>query len=132
MRKKIKVDSFMGRQGDVLIMRVDDNTPLGKELPRGNDGRVVLALGEATGHAHAISSIQCSLYMDERRPISETDAANMIAQLGGGLIPDRLLKCDETVELLHEEHEIIILPKGTYRVSIQKEYSPSALRNVTD
>lgn len=42
------------RQGDVLLVRIDnDDTEGYVEVPR-DAGRVVLAYGEATGHAHAI------------------------------------------------------------------------------
>jgi hypothetical protein len=42
------------RQGDVLLVRIDD-LPAGlKEAPRDKHGHIVLALGESSGHRHAI------------------------------------------------------------------------------
>ena len=43
----------MYRQGDVLIERVDALPASAVEIPQ--HGRIVLALGEVTGHAHAIA-----------------------------------------------------------------------------
>jgi hypothetical protein len=119
------------RQGDVILIRMDGRAARGKELPR-EDGSVVLAHGEVTGHKHRIPSLHCSLYVDDSSPISEADSFTMVSRLGGGLIPDRLLKCDRGVELLHEEHAPIKLPRGTYRVRIQRTYEPQGVRNVQD
>lgn len=41
------------RQGDVCLIRVED-ADFGNEIPRDTRGRIVLAHGEVTGHAHAI------------------------------------------------------------------------------
>ena len=119
------------RQGDVLLIRRDRSVKGLKLVPR-EGRRVVLALGEATGHHHSIAARNCSLYLDEQRPVSEADAATMIARLGGGTIPDRVLNVRRTVALTHQEHETIKLPPGQYVVRIQREYSPQALRNVAD
>jgi len=42
-----------GRQGDVLLRRVEHIPENVTPVPREN-GRIILAHGEATGHAHAI------------------------------------------------------------------------------
>ncbi len=119
------------RQGDVLVIPIDAATAkIGKEIPR-DDGRIVLAYGEVTGHAHAISSTACFLYQDDGI-VSAPDVKEAISRLGGGLIADRILRATEPVRLLHEEHAPIDLPAGSYRVRIQREYSPSKLRNVAD
>jgi hypothetical protein len=98
------------RQGDVLIQRVE-------KLPEGShevkwDGRVILAYGEVTGHAHAIS----------------TDFATMFTSAG-----ERYLQIKPGAQLVHEEHATILLPEGFYRVIQQREYVPqSAPRDVAD
>lgn len=43
------------RQGDVLIERIDSVPDDAQPVPL-EDGRIVLAHGEVTGHAHAIKS----------------------------------------------------------------------------
>lgn len=109
------------RQGDVLIMRAPDETPLGKEIPR-DRGRVVLAYGELTGHAHAISARGAALH--ER---AQEDAAAL-------MLAERILTVvgKPGVKLEHEEHGTIKLPAGRYIVRQQREYSPAVLRQVAD
>lgn len=98
------------RQGDVLLMRVASRPEGGKQVPR-DGGRVVLAYGEVTGHAHAIA-----------------DPAALLFDVNG----EFFLEADGTVTLRHEEHAPIALEKGTYKVTRQREYSPEAIRNVAD
>ena len=38
----------------------------------------------------------------------------------------------DAVRVVHEEHQPITLPRGTYRVWGQREYSPEAIRRVLD
>ncbi len=56
----------MSRQGDVLIIPISDKkvSKSAKKLPRDN-GRVVLAHGEVTGHAHAIGSTRATLFRED-------------------------------------------------------------------
>jgi len=100
------------RQGDVLIIATDaapkDTKPTARE-----SGRVILAHGELTGHAHAIADKPASMRetAQGRRFLSVKDAP---------------------VHLRHEEHATIALPPGLYQVARQTEYSPEELRNVAD
>jgi hypothetical protein len=125
------------RQGDVLIIKISDDVshPTSKEIER-DEGRVVLAYGEMTGHAHAISDMGCRLYVDDSSRISDTDAMGLISRTGGGIVeppePDRILVVEESVTLSHEEHDPIALDKGTFRIRRQREYDPVALRTVAD
>ena len=93
--------------------------PTGSKAKR-DRGRIVLAYGEVTGHAHAIASKEAELIETE----PGTD----------GLIADRFLRVlsEAGVDLVHEEHATITLPRGNYIVRIQREYAPEALRNVAD
>lgn len=100
------------RQGDVLIARTNlSAVPNGAEKQKPDGQRVILAYGEATGHAHAID---CKL-------------ADMYQWQG-----DQLLEVKPGAVLGHEEHTHIPLPPGVYKVTIQKEYSPERIRNVAD
>jgi hypothetical protein len=99
------------RQGDVLIVECD-RVDGGKEVER-EDGRIVLAHGEATGHSHAIASMDATLFMDE-------------ATL------NHYLDVRAPVVIEHEEHGHIELPSGYYQVRRQREYRPEGLRNVAD
>lgn len=101
-----------GRQGDVIVVKVKD-IPADAKLLKREKGRVILAHGELTGHAHAIS--------DRGARLLETAAKMTFLEV-----------TDETVHIRHEEHAPVALPKGFYRVVRQTEYSPEALRNVAD
>lgn len=104
----------MYRQGDVLIVSVSELPSDLDQLAREN-GRVVLAHGEATGHAHAIKDKRAALFRDPKL------AAVFMRVSGGG-----------PVALKHDEHDTIAIPPGNYRVIRQREYSPEEIRNVAD
>ena len=93
-------DAVQVRQGDVLLVPVD-RIPAAVKPVRRDAGRVVLAYGEVTGHAHAIRS----------------SAATLLETVGG-----RFLRVTAPVVLDHEEHAAIDVRPGTYRVVIQREY----------
>lgn len=104
----------MYRQGDILIMAVDGETVAkaekeGDYVSRDND-RLILAYGESTGHAHAISEID----------------VKMISSQQG-----RFLRAEQPFILSHEEHNPISIPAGTYRVIRQREYDPTAFSTIT-
>jgi hypothetical protein len=91
------------RQGDVLLQKMD-------KLPENVhpvdwQERVVLAYGEVTGHAHAISTKYAKMYMWQG---------------------ERLLEVQPGAKLVHEEHGTIALPEGVYKVVQQREYVPQA------
>lgn len=100
------------RQGDIFVERCEK--PTGELTPVPTDkGRVVLAYGEVTGHAHAIDGQHAKLF----------DVKGWV---------DRLLVVAKATALMHEEHGPISLPAGTYRVKRQLEYHPEAIRTVAD
>lgn len=111
MGKKMKTQ---GRQGDVLLTVVNAK-PAGKEVER-EAGKIVLAHGEATGHAHAIAAMDVALYMDEKTLARHLDTRGSRQPI-----------------LDHEEHDAIQLPSDkTIEVVRQREYRPEGLRNVAD
>ena len=114
----------MYRQGDVAIIPVDELSDMkvekGTQVKR-DKGRIVLAYGEVTGHAHAISAPQAELW-------TMMDADD--AMLGND--NDRLLVCLDEVDLNHEEHDTIQLPAGSYLIRRQREFTPESLRTVAD
>lgn len=104
------------RQGDVLIRRIDREPAATTEIPR-EGGRVVLAHGEVTGHAHAFRDPGvCSLRAE-------------------GVHYD-ILRVTEgiTAELAHEEHTHHQVAGGTYEIRIQQEwdYLAEMARQVQD
>ncbi|MFE4176782.1 hypothetical protein ACFRR7_32860 [Streptomyces sp. NPDC056909] len=112
----------MFRQGDVLIVPVEEETVPSYLVdaagvsgePRDARGRLVLALGEVTGHAHAVTG--------PGRLIRE--AADMAGPM--------YLHLPDGGRVVHEEHAAIPLPKGWFRVVRQREYLPGAVRVVAD
>lgn len=99
------------RQGDVLVRKVERMPTDVTEAPREN-GRVILAHGEVTGHAHAIRE----------------DVAALFATTDGR----RFLQLSGPASITHEEHTAIPLDAGTYEVIRQREYHPEEIRNVAD
>ncbi|MFJ3309965.1 hypothetical protein ACIPSA_44585 [Streptomyces sp. NPDC086549] len=108
----------MYRQGDVLIVPVTEeavpsHVAAAPREPRDGRGRLVLALGEVTGHAHAVLG-----------------PGELVREPGpfGPL----LLRLPQGGRVVHEEHAAIALPKGWYRVVRQREYVPGSVRIVAD
>ena len=100
------------RQGDVFIEEVENlNSDDATEIPR-DKGRIILAYGEVTGHAHAISA----------------KGARFLQMPDGS----RLLQLPTRADLKHEEHGRITLKPGGYRVTIQRQYAPEGITNVLD
>ena len=105
------------RQGDVLLTLV-------AKLPEGAKDitpheRIVLAFGEATGHAHAVA---------EPRTKDQPKGRARLWDAGA----ERYLQVLEKTALRHEEHAPVPLAPGIYRVTTQREYSPEEIRRVSD
>ncbi|MEU0836111.1 hypothetical protein ACNPQM_24340 [Streptomyces sp. NPDC056231] len=108
----------MYRQGDVLIVPLDESEVPAHLAdapgePRDARGRMVLALGEVTGHAHAVQG------------------PGRLMREAGAFGP-MLLHLPDGGRVVHEEHAAIPLSKGWYRVVRQREYAPGAVRIVAD
>lgn len=104
----------MYRQGDVLILPLDEEAApaaiLGlSPVARDARGRLVLALGEVTGHAHAV--------------VGPGELYRSADPLAPGC-----LHVPSGARVVHEEHGAISLPRGWYRVMRQREYVPGAFR----
>ena len=97
------------RQGDVILV------PVG-EIPSGSviepdKGRVILAYGEVTGHAHALPLGFAKQYQAGERVFVEVTAK---------------------AELRHEEHAPLQIPEGKYEKLIAREHTPGGERRVID
>lgn len=98
----------MYRQGDVLVQKTKAIPVTAKK-----QAKCVLAVGEVTGHAHQIRE-NAFLWVD-------TDGTKYVEVFG------------KKAELVHEEHGTISLSgPALYRVTQQREYTPSEIRNVAD
>ncbi len=109
---------FSARQGDVMVRQIAAIPASAKE-EKPKDGRVVLAYGEVTGHAHAFYGGRVHYFMETG---SGGVAAKAFIRVAG----------DAPAELKHEEHGTIAVPPGDYEVVRQREYSPEAIRQVAD
>lgn len=98
------------RHGDVFLREVDA-TPQGSKVSK----KVVLADGEVTGHKHVIVAERVEEWV---------------------LDLHRFVKLDQEAKLDHPEHGLIIVPENlpgkAWEVSIQRVYTPEAIRNVAD
>lgn len=103
--KTKKQGAFQVRQGDVFLERIEV-IPAGAKERKRDKGRVILAYGEATGHAHAVDTI------------ADPDAAIFDGEDG-----EFFLRIGSATGLVHEEHARIDLPEGVYRGRIQREWS---------
>ena len=93
------------RQGDVLVRQVEA-IPVSATTVKRDNGRIILAYGEVTGHAHAI--------LEEAAELVRTTDTNQ-----------RFLRimAASGAALKHEEHATITLPPGIYEVIQQREYT---------
>lgn len=97
----------MFRQGDILLVKIG-GIPQGL-LPKDR----VLANGETTGHKHQFLSEQALVFQDRNG--------------------QQFAKLKQECELIHEEHEAIRIPPGTYRVIRQIEFDiVEGIRQVVD
>lgn len=103
------MNKTMIRQGDVLLVRVR-KPKMSREVENGP--RLILAHGEVTGHAHVLTSEESVVHEAAGVTLLEVRAA--------------------MAALIHDEHATIQIQRGWYEVRRQREYSPEAIRNVTD
>lgn len=102
------------RQGDIMLVPVAKIPTTGLAAPE--NGRLVLAHGEVTGHHHSFGiAANIALFREDGS--------------GGGLF---LGVTDAPAPLEHQEHHTIAVPPGNYEVRRQREYSPEAIRRVED
>jgi hypothetical protein len=103
------------RHGDVVIYPISEEEAQelkakGKKAEREN-GRLVLAHGEVTGHAHAVVEPTAMMF---------------------DLDDSKLLELPKLSLLTHEEHKDIELPAGNYRIYQKRQYKPNGWETVRD
>ena len=99
-----RVSPGLVRQGDLLLVPVAE---LPESVRRVRGKRLVLAEGEATGHAHVVHDKRASLYQ------CSWPATRYLRVEGV-----------EPVSLVHEEHDPLPVLPGVYEVRRQREYTP--------
>ncbi len=103
----------MYRHGDVILEKTDMD-PTGEPMPR-KDGKVVLADGKTTGHAHVIDG-DADFYA-----IPDADP----------LVRGLLVVRDE-LPIGHEEHRPERLPPGHYIVRLKRRQNGDSWSAVVD
>lgn len=111
------------RHGDVVLI----TRPIPDAATETSRGRLTLAEGEVTGHAHVIDhpdaillTVPASLEAAEpAAPVTTLTFLRVLAAAG--------------VELTHEEHAALVIPPGEYEVLRQREWTDEdEPRQVTD
>ncbi len=103
------------RQGDVALVRVKAIPKDAIEQPA-TGRKLVLALGEATGHHH-------------RFEFQDTSHNVKLYVAHGGA---RYIHVEAPSDLLHEEHSTASVPVGKWLLPQQVEYTPELLLAVRD
>ena len=103
------------RQGDVLAIPVT-TIPVTATPVAAENGRLIVARGEATGHHHSFPWHQGAvLFRDDGTG-------------GGGMY----VAVTETIVLEHQEHAALTLAPGKYRLTRQRTYEAGMARRVED
>ena len=90
------------QQGDVLLVQVE-GIPDGAKALRADVRGLVLAEGEATGHAHVVTDAGCALM----------EAGDKV-----------YLSAPDGATTRHEEHGAVTVPPGVYEVRKVREVDP--------
>jgi hypothetical protein len=101
-------------QGDILIERVDDLPISGQVLQADDEGSVIIAEGELTGHHHRLLGSVC-LFRDDA----------LARDIPEDLYVGHLRVKGPAAQLVHEEHAPIALEQATYRVRRQRQLDPT-------
>lgn len=117
------VGSEYMQQGDVLL-RMNQVIPINAKEVKPENGRLILASGIHTGHAHAIN-------------LSELPEAKLFTTEGIPLMDESknlFLLVEKTVQLTHEEHGAIEVKPGIYSIGKVREVDPytDEIRSVQD
>lgn len=96
------------RHGDVMVEEAESLPDMLRKAQH-----TILAHGELTGHCHRIA---------------ETGAADLYDTPDGMF----LHVTADSASLVHDEHDMITLKNGIYRIWRQREYSPEEVRTIRD
>jgi hypothetical protein len=122
---KMKVGDTV-RQGDVLLMRVAADVDTGgSEVVAEDHGALPIAYGESTHHRHQVAGLASGNKLFRRGSVQFLE----VSAKGGGRIE---VTSDRGEALPVERHDPIALPKGTFGIVVQEEYTPEAYRPVGD
>lgn len=113
------------RHGDVVVQQLDEIPKDFKEFKKIETRKIVLALGEVTGHNHRVLAIDDAEILvfskDENKPDPNDDQILFQIKKGKAI-------------LIHEEHAPILLEEGIHWRGMKKQFNPftNAVENVRD
>ena len=87
---------------------------------------MILAFGTATGHSHEIEDPTSAAIEASKEVAAPGDLKD------AGTMTNSILALKADTAVIHHEHSRIELPSGNYIVRIQREYTPTEIRNVQD
>ena len=109
----------MYRHGDLLITRIN-------AVPQSaiNISSKIIAEGEVSGHKHKLVG-QATVRIITGKDVGHT----IIERVESGdvsinRIPELYFSASEDVKLTHEEHKTLELPRGSYKVTKEREFNP--------
>jgi len=97
-----------------MLRPIDKPTALSGTQPGEPGERLVLAEGEATGHAHVLTGLA----------VAHTVVTNFRRMA--------VIEVHEPSALTHQEHKTIRVPPGWYEIIRQRVYTPTSPRFVRD
>ena len=107
------------RHGDLLITRIN-------AVPQSaiNISSKIIAEGEVSGHKHKLVG-QATVRIITGKDVGHT----IIERVESGdvsinRIPELYFSASEDVKLTHEEHKTLELPRGSYKVTKEREFNP--------
>jgi len=107
----MKNERIAYRQGEILFEKIDN--VVGYNLEKLNTK--IIREGELTGHKHEIVG---NAELWKMQIFGNTD--------------EMILTADEDVKIIHPEHKTLDLPKGIYKIHIQREYDELRERLIRD
>lgn len=118
------------RQGDIMLVKVSE--PDNANFVEAKKGEVVLALGEVTGHRHRFTDDSGVIGMITKARAEKSFSKEDGVEIAGSSIDKkwigeptdiaRVVVPEAGADLVHEEHDTIKVPAGTYEVRRQQEF----------
>ncbi len=107
-------DTKLIQQGDVLFFRTTGMPEGLKPVEKDPSGRIVFALGEATGHHHSAVMELTEEGTDNIRVFEDSNGTMWLEVV------------EKPVAVTHQEHGTVTLDPGIYRKGLVREYDPLA------
>jgi hypothetical protein len=128
------------RQGDVLLVKLPKRVDVGRLAPiQREDGDVVLAHGEATGHKHRFRRDTTRMFSPWPKGTSDTGKVaharkllESLPAISADALVVGIVDLAAPDELVHEEHGAIPRAAGQYVVIRQRTYTPAGIIAVAD